>query len=127
MVRYVVTQTVYNGIIILFHLAIGLRGYVVAVGCFVPSWLQSVSMSLLTNWALLSVNRYAGIPYGMTRAVKKVFAKVFVAIRAMETARMSFGYESVIMTTCCFPYIVLESGPKTSTATNSNRSVAGNK
>lgn len=65
--------------------------------------------------------------YGMTHAVTKISATVFVFIRAVKAARVSFEYRAVIITTCSFSSIVLETGLKMSTATNSNRSVAGSK
>lgn len=51
---------------------------------------------------------------------------MFVVIRALETALVSFGYRLVKMAACWLTFTVLGSGTKISIVTNSNESVAGN-
>lgn len=63
--------------------------YAVVVRCFKPKWLHSDLKNLLQNWLLVSVIRYASIPFGMTDALKKIFAAVFMGTRAAEAARIS--------------------------------------
>lgn len=45
-------------------------------------------------------------------------------ILAVGTAHVTFEYLSIIIWTCSLPFIVLDGGPKISTATNSKRIVA---
>lgn len=64
--------------------------YTVAARCFVPRLYYSVLKNLLTNWLPLFANKDAGRPYWMTCALKKTSATVFVVIRAVRTACVSF-------------------------------------
>lgn len=56
--------------------------------------------------------------YGLTHASKKISTTVFVVIRAVRTARVSFEGQYVISMTRSFPFVVLESEYMMSIATS---------
>lgn len=78
-----------------------------------------------TNCVPMSVRRYDGIPHGIFHASKNVHAPEVVVVLAVGTVLIGFEYLSAIINTCRLPSVVLDSGPKISTTTNSNGHVAG--
>lgn len=79
-----------DGFILPFFLAILYGWNAVVVKRFIPRLTHTVLKSLLTIWQPVSVNRYADILYGITRALKKASATLYVVIHEVRKPRVSF-------------------------------------
>lgn len=116
---YIVTWSCNYVAVILFSLPVCTRMIGFWGGFFTPRKRRRVVKHLLTNCGPLLVNIYGGIPNRMTQLSRNIVAICVQLISAVSIARVNFENWSATMSTCWFPVLIPDSGPKMAMVANS--------